>query len=125
MSGFFAIKIRKFCIFGIDNTQVLRIIVSEDKAITKTKMKRPLCFVYWFRKEIREMIEKIYKVMFPKEKHIAEYDDIETLKKDLQEMQLPLALLDFPDDDTLLESSEVYKNECGGCKVWIEVHDYR
>jgi hypothetical protein len=62
--------------------------------------------------------------MFPKEKTVTEYDDTEALKQDLIDMGLPLSLMDFPDDDILLESSEVYENECGGCKVWVEIHDY-
>ena len=70
------------------------------------------------------MYEKIYKVMFPRKKEIVEYDDVKALENDLLELELPLALLDFPDDDVLLKSSEVFENECGGCKVWVEVHDY-
>lgn len=83
------------------------------------------------------MVEKIYKVMFPKEKTVTEYDDAEALKQDLIDMGLPLSLMGFPDDDVLLGSKiciepstdiwEVasYENECGGCKVWVEIHDYR
>lgn len=83
------------------------------------------------------MIEKIYKVMFPKEKTVTEYDDADALKQDLIDMGLPLSLMDFPNDDVLLGSKiciepstdiwEVasYENECDGCKVWVEIHDYR
>lgn len=71
------------------------------------------------------MIEKIYHVMFPKEKYASEYNDVKALEKDLLDLNLPLSLLDFPDDDVLLESSEVFKNESNGCIVWVEVHDYR
>ena len=82
------------------------------------------------------MIEKIYKVMFPHDNTVCEYDDTEALKQDLIDMGLPLSLMDFPDDVPLgskirIEPStdilEVasYENECDGCKVWVEIHDYR
>lgn len=82
------------------------------------------------------MIEKIYKVMFPHDNTVCEYDDTEALKQDLIDMGLPLSLMDFPDDVPLgskicIEPSTAiwevasYENECDGCKVWVEIHDYR
>ena len=75
--------------------------------------------------EVETMCEKIYKVMFPHDNTICEYDDPDALKQDLLDMGLPLSLMDFPTDDILLESSKVYENECGSCKVWVEIHDYK
>ena len=69
------------------------------------------------------MLVKEYRVWFPHDNNWSTYDGEKQLKKDLEYLNLPLSLLDFPDDETLFNSSEQFINESDGCSIQVIVSE--